>query len=121
MQNKEYMRCINIIEKHELVYRHEKFRILVAQAQIHTGSIGEAIATLETKLPQQEVFKIDAKSDGVEGSGFGSSSFNDLVDDEPKVPVFFYSIRDPQDQIQYSDYLCKVQQTDLSKKYLLLA
>ena len=30
MQNKEYMRCINIIEKHELVYRHEKFRILVA-------------------------------------------------------------------------------------------
>jgi hypothetical protein len=34
MQNKEYMRCINIIEKHELVYRHEKFRILVAQAQI---------------------------------------------------------------------------------------
>jgi hypothetical protein len=34
MLNKEFMRCINIVEKYELVYRHEKFRILVAQAQI---------------------------------------------------------------------------------------
>ena len=86
---------MNIIEKHELLYSHEKFRILVAQAQIYTESIAEAIATLETKVSQQEVFKIDAKSDGVDGSGFGSSSFNDLVDDEPKVPIFVYSIRDP--------------------------
>jgi hypothetical protein len=43
VMNKEYMRCINLIEKHDLVYRHEKFRILYAQAQIYSGSIVDAI------------------------------------------------------------------------------
>lgn len=102
------MRAINIVEKFDLTYKHEKFRILVAQAQIYSGAIQDAIATLETKITEQEVFKIDAKSEGgIEGSGFGSSSFNDLVDDDPKVPIFVYDIKDSQDQIQYGDYLLK--------------
>ena len=33
------MRCIKIIEKHELVNKHEKFKVLMAEAQIYSGNI----------------------------------------------------------------------------------
>lgn len=95
VMNKEYMRCINLIEKHDLVFRHEKFRILYAQAQIYSGSIVEAIATLETKIEEQDIWRLDGSSTGSEEAGAstgfalggGSSSnlsnpnLNELVDD----------------------------------------
>lgn len=37
LQNREYSRCVNIVEKHDLVYSHEKFRVLVGQAHIYSG------------------------------------------------------------------------------------
>ena len=29
LQKREYSRCVNIVEKHDLLYSHEKFRVLV--------------------------------------------------------------------------------------------
>jgi len=37
--NKEYMRCINLIEKNELTLAAEKFRLLVAEAHMQAGNV----------------------------------------------------------------------------------
>ena len=50
MLNKEYMRCINVIEKNDLIYSNEKFRVLTGQAYICSGRIAEAISVLEAKI-----------------------------------------------------------------------
>lgn len=134
VMNKEYMRCINLIEKHDLVFRHHKFRNLCAQAQIYSGSILEAIQTLETKIQEQDVWRLDGASSGSEeagaSSGFaiggGSSSnhsnLNDLVDDivegqesgnllghrglrRSLKAKFHYDIRDPFEVIEFEFYL----------------
>lgn len=81
------MRCINLIEKNELQFVTEKFRILVADANIQSGCITQAISILEKKIDEQDIVCLDQESSDNDFhlSGFGSSnqsySINDLVDD----------------------------------------
>ena len=83
--NQEHMRCINIIEKQELTYQHEKFKILIGQAYINMGCIGQAIKILDTKVEELDIYPIESpgvggptsSSDGGHGdpsSGFGIGS-----------------------------------------------
>ena len=101
MINSEYMRCINLIERNELTNHHEKFKILIGQAYINMGCIGQAIKILEAKIEEPDVCPIEcavvggqSSSDGglggapSSGFGIGSSSnqsqnfnLNDLVDE----------------------------------------
>jgi len=38
-QNKEYMRCINLVESLGLTFVHDKFRILLSEANIQSHQI----------------------------------------------------------------------------------
>jgi hypothetical protein len=51
--NKEYLRCVELIEKQELVYHNLKFRLLVGQALLKARNVSACIKVLE-KDPQPE-------------------------------------------------------------------
>ena len=57
MQNENYMRCINLIESHEMVDSHLRFRILLAQAYIMSGQVAVAIGILNRKMDSGEESK----------------------------------------------------------------
>lgn len=70
------MRCINILEKNELLFTSEKFRILAGDAYLQSGCISQAIQVLEKKIKDQEVFKLQnissmSSSDLMIGSNSG--------------------------------------------------
>ena len=70
------MRCINVIEKNDLIYSNEKFRVLTGQAYVCSGRNAEAISVLEAKIHCQEVISLDVAP----GDTFGAtSSDNDPV------------------------------------------
>jgi hypothetical protein len=48
--NKEYLRCVQLVEKYELAFHNEKFRILTAQALFNAGNINACINVLEKDL-----------------------------------------------------------------------
>lgn len=48
--NKEYLRCVQLIEKHELAFHSEQFRILTAQALYQSGNVNACIGVLEKSL-----------------------------------------------------------------------
>jgi hypothetical protein len=50
MLNKEFLRCVQLIEKYELAFHSEKFRILTAQALFQSGNINACINVLEKNL-----------------------------------------------------------------------
>ena len=87
MMNNEYMRCINLIEKEDLMKQHEKFQILVGHCYIQMGCIGMAIKILENKVEENDIYPIetgvsmmgasgseDGRAGPSSGFGIGSSS-----------------------------------------------
>jgi len=59
MMNKEYLRCVQLIEKYELAFHSEQFRILTAQSLFSSGNINACISVLEKNLSnplENEVF-----------------------------------------------------------------
>ena len=72
MMNEEYMRCSNLVEKEELTYQHDKFKILVGQAYINMGCIGQAVKVLEGKVEEPDVYPVESAATGGVG-GPGSS------------------------------------------------
>jgi hypothetical protein len=48
--NKEHLRCVSLIEKYELVFHSEKFRIMTAQALLQAGNVNACINVLEKNL-----------------------------------------------------------------------
>lgn len=87
MQNENYMRCINLIESHEMVDSHLRFRVLLAQAYIMSGQVAVAIGILNRKMDSGEIYSIDggpaaaepvnaggSDHDGAPSSGFGIGS-----------------------------------------------
>jgi hypothetical protein len=50
MMNKEYQRCVQLIEKYELAFHSEQFRILTAQALFFAGNLNACINVLEKNL-----------------------------------------------------------------------
>lgn len=58
------MRCVNLIERNELQTCSEKFRVLLAEANIQSGCIQQAITILEQKLEEQEILSLEIQSEG---------------------------------------------------------
>ena len=91
------------MEKNQLMFANQKFRILAAEANLQAGCITQAINALEHKVEEQEIYSLDYNNNGdaglsenenllghSSGFGIGSSSnqsytniinINDLVDD----------------------------------------
>lgn len=87
MQNQNYMRCINLIESHELVDSHLRFRILIAQAYVMSGQVAVAIGKLNRKMDSGEIYSLNggttaaepvnalgSDNEGAPSSGFGIGS-----------------------------------------------
>lgn len=51
--NKEYLRCVQLIEKFELAFHSEKFRIIIAQALYESKNINACINVLHKDLIQE--------------------------------------------------------------------
>ena len=52
--NKEYLRCVELLEKQDLVYFNLKFRLLVAQALLKAGKVSACIKVLEKDPTPEE-------------------------------------------------------------------
>ena len=50
LMNKEYLRCVQLIEKYELAFHSEQFRILTSQALYQAGNLNACISVLEKNL-----------------------------------------------------------------------
>jgi len=52
--NGEHLRCVELLENHDLVYSSLKFRILVGQALLSAGNTQACIRVLEKDAGQDE-------------------------------------------------------------------
>ena len=73
MENASYMRCINLVESHEMVDSHLRFRILLAQAYVMSGQVAMAIGILNGKVDSGEIYSIDGGQQTGEAANAGGS------------------------------------------------
>lgn len=55
LMNKEYLRCVELLEKYDLVYQTLKFRLLTAQALFNSNNTQACIKVLEKEPTPEEI------------------------------------------------------------------